>query len=433
MALQLLFSFVRVGDFIPVHQTTAACNVIVGAGNIDFILSAVSTAFMYIFFAPGVFIITSIVVPGTPKELYMYIPYLDREQEDVLCIKYDIMVNIRQKLEYTVSSKGSKSEKKLKKGSREEMYLKSKPGTRRFDDYAVFRCTFNYALKPVVYVLSPLLHGDRIVIWLSKQYFLFLCEQLDHQDTEDNLLLLSTGDPTTDKRAPEKSFRSLCDKFYNPINVKALIDAKLIDEKVVSQTLCSKVCSMIKVDKTLIDEVLIKEYLSQKKQAQEFFSQNKKKVLSQKQEEQQSSTFDVYELGDKIGGDVKDDNYKAFPIFFNLCRCVGDESNVSLSTKKPVAHTASDKHSFTYITLCYWIEADIKLYASTFSSYRNLVETVPGIGVLFNFIIKILSFSVGHLATTVGLSAWLLTAWKVVTLMIVVVVCHILLLIIIHT
>jgi len=387
-ALQLLISFVRVREFIPLHVTTEACNVIEGINNIDYVLSTISTAFMYVFLAPGVFIITSMIVPGVPSELHVYIPYLDRQQEDVLWKPIDIIVTIRNKVDsqrmpsyrsmiYSAGSSDTKTEQEDVSSSK-ELYLKGDNETRkpRFQDYSVV--TFNYASLSLSAVLSPVLQADRLVLWVCKKYFEYLSLELDHQASEDELLVLAVAQTThdEDKTIAKKTFRQLCNKFYNPI-------------------------------KKLSDEALANEYLSQKHQAQ------------------LSLEGDIFALGDNIGGLASHEHYKAFPVFFNLCRCVKQQSGGRRSGKRSGKRNSSKKehidlqpsgrYSFTYISLCNWIEDDIKLYVMSFHAYRRLVEAVPLIGLAVDVIIKILSFSVGHVTTTVGLSAWMLTAWKMVT------------------
>jgi hypothetical protein len=217
-----------------------------------------------------------------------------------------------------------------------------------------------------------MLQADRLVLWVCKKYFDYLSLELDHQGTEDELLLLAQTTYHEDKTAAKKTFQRLCNKFYNPIN---------------NQT----------------DEALINEYLSQKHQAQ------------------LTLEGDIFAMGDSIGGLVSHEHYKAFPVFFNLCRCVKQQSDSKLKLKvkgsspSPPDIQPSRRYSFTFIILCKWIEADIKHYVMSFSAYRCLVEEFLLVELATDAVIKILSFTIGHVTTTVGLSAWLLTAWKMVT------------------
>ena len=384
--LQLLISLVRVREFIPYHMTTEACNVIEGVTNIDYVLSTISTSFMYFFLVPGVFIIVSMIVPGVPSELYMYIPYLDRQQEDVLWKPVDVMLPIRQRIDSQGMSRDtngvghrsvvySDTKTALEDvSSNKELYLKSESESRkpRIEYSSVF--TYKYASLSISVVLSPMLQADRLVLWVCKKYFDYLILELDHQGTEDELLFLAVAQTTyhEDKTATKKTFQRLCNKFYNPIN---------------KQT----------------DEALMNEYLSQKHQAQ------------------LSLEGDIFALGGSIGGLASHEHYKTFPVFFNLCRCVKQQSdskrNLGDKGSSP-SHPdiqPSRRYSFTFISLCKWIEADIKHYAMSFSAYRCLVEEFLLIELATDAVIKILSFTIGHVTTTVGLSAWLLTAWKMVT------------------
>ena len=388
--LQLLISFVRVKEFIPYHMTTEACNVIAGVTNIDYVLSTISTSFMYIFLAPGVFIIVSMIVPGVPSELYMYIPYLDRQQEDVLWKPFDVMLPIRQKIDsqdmssdtkrvshrsvvYSAGSSDTKAEVE-DVSSNKELCLKSESDSikPRFEYSSVF--TYTYVSLSLSVVLSPMLQADRLVLWVCKNYFEYLSLELDHQGTEDELLFLAVAQTTyhEDKTAAKKTFWRLCNKFYNPIN---------------KQT----------------DEALINEYLVQKHQAQ------------------LSLEGDIFALGDSIGGLASHEHYKAFPVFFNLCRCVKQQSDSKRnlrdkgSSPSPPDIQPSRRYSFTFISLCKWIEADIRYYVMSFRAYRCLVEEFLLIELATDVVIKILSYTIGHVTTTVGLSAWLLTAWKMVS------------------
>ena len=379
-ALQLLISFVRVREFIPYHQTTEACNVIEGATDIDYILSTISTAFMYIFLQPGVFIITSMIVPGVPSELHIYFPYLDRHQRDMLWKPVDFIVAIRQKIDSqsvprvsqrSVVYSTATAKADLEDEPSKELYLKSEARKPRFEDYAV--ATNYYTSLSLSTLLSPVLQADRLVLWVCKKYFEYLYAELDHQTSEDELLVLAVARTSynEDEAVIKKTFRRLCNKFYNPI-------------------------------KKMSDEALINEYLSQKAQAQV------------------SLEGDIFALGDSISGLSSHEHYKAFPVFFNLCRCVKQQSSGrrsgkrTSSKKERISVQPSGKYAFTYIALCNWIEYDIKQFLMTFSTYRRLVETVPVIGLAADLVIKILSFSIGHVTTRVGLSAWILTVWKMV-------------------
>lgn len=373
VALQLLMSFVRINDFIPYHQTTEACNVIVGATNIDYILSIISTLFVYIFLAPGMFIITSTVVPGNPTELLMYIPFLDRQHEDVLFKQFDIMAPIRRKVDhqshtimvsqrsllYQVDKQTSSSKGKVKKKD-------DTPKYKRFDDYA--------SLSFSVFFF-PVLQGDRVILKLCKKYFDYVCSELDHQGTEDELLVVPLEEGSRCSRAlscakqkHEKTFRQLCNKFYGRIKGQS-------------------------------DKELIEAYKSQKLLAQ------------------QTLTGDIFEEGDKKGGQECEGKEKDLSVFFNLCRCVQRSEDKVLTDKAPTEQQPSSGHiTYTYTDLCGWIETDIKECAGKYSTFRCLVESVPAAGVVFDIIVRILSFTVGHVTTTVGLSSWLLTTWKMVIL-----------------
>ena len=418
------------------------------------------------------------IVPGNPDELIVYIPsYVHDNDTNRLVLTYttiDIasIINNRINQVYHIHDNNS---------------VINDMNKIKHEHTSLF-----------ISLLSIVLHGDRGIIWIYKRFYEYLYNETNHQYTEYEL-----SHDSILKDDIKMSFRYICNKFFNHISNK------------------------------INENTLIEQYYNQKKQ-----------LLLVRGDD------DIYELGDSISGNDKDEHYKQYPIFLNLCRCVrhssdkksssgkrrsrkhdNDDDNEAIQvhdtskevdddneaiqvhgtskevdddneaiqvhctskevdddneaiqvhctskevvdddneaiqvhgTSKEVVdddneaiqvhgiskevdddddkeaslghHDRNDNHlkyeskeaiqysdtkskraQFTFYILCQMIESELKDYVNSFTTYRQYVRMLPMIGIAVNIVIKMLSFNVGHVITSVGLSAWYLTVWKMVSL-----------------